>query len=168
MNQTPSQTVGPYFAYGLSPEQYLFDFKSLANNQLTNSEDGILLKGRIFDGAGVLIPDALVEIWDHTNKLFGRFGTGTEADNSFKFYLKKPSYSSSNAPFLTLILLMRGQLIHSYTRVYFSDEKSNETDEVLNSVSVERRHTLIAEKIDGFYQFDIHMQGENETVFFEI
>jgi protocatechuate 3,4-dioxygenase, alpha subunit len=167
LKQTPSQTVGPYFAYGLTPEQYLYDFKSLASN-VTTEENQIKIKGKIFDGAGNVIPDALVEIWDHNNKLFGRYGTGTEKDNSFIFYTQKPAKSDNNAPFINLILLMRGQLIHSYTRIYFEDEEANKWDETLNSISKERRNTLIAKKIDNYYEFNIFMQGENETVFFDI
>ena len=64
---------------------------------------------------------------------------------------------------------MRGQLIHSYTRIYFSDETAlNDNDEVLLAVPAERRHTLIAQKTGNYYTFNINMQGDNETVFFEI
>jgi protocatechuate 3,4-dioxygenase alpha subunit len=167
--QTPSQTVGPYFAYGLTPEQYLYDFKSLAQNELVSLDDNpIIIKGRVFDGEGKVIPDAMLEIWDNQNDLFGRFGTGTEKDNSFIFRTKKPHSVGENAPFLSVILFMRGQLIHSYTRIYFSDEPTNATDEVLNSITDERRETLIAKKGDNYYEFDIHMQGKNETVFFDV
>ena len=167
--QTPSQTVGPYFAYGLTPEQYLYDFNSLTNNELVAIEDdSIIIKGRVFDGEGNVIPDAMLEIWDNQNNLFGRFGTGTEKYNSFVFKTKKPVGIGSNAPFLSVILFMRGQLIHSYTRIYFSDEEYNTTDEVLKIVPEDRRDTLIAQKKANYYQFDIHMQGENETVFFDI
>ncbi len=170
LKQTPSQTVGPYFAYGLTPEQYLYDFKSLAQNDLVSSdEEHIVVRGRVFDGEGNVIPDAMLEIWDNQNNLFGRFGTGTEKDKSFVFITKKPqSTGGSNAPFLSAILFMRGQLIHSYTRIYFSDEENNVTDESLKLVSSERRSTLIAQKKDNYYLFDIHMQGEKETVFFDI
>lgn len=167
--QTPSQTVGPYFAYGLTPEQYLYDFKSLADNELVSiDDDSIVIKGRVFDGEGNVIPDAMLEIWDNQNNLFGRFGTGTEKDKSFVFKTKKPDSIVGNAPFLSVILFMRGQLIHSYTRIYFSDEENNATDEALNLVPLDRRNTLIAQKKENYYLFDIHMQGENETVFFDI
>jgi protocatechuate 3,4-dioxygenase, alpha subunit len=167
--QTPSQTVGPYFAYGLTPEQYLYDFKSLANNELVElDDDSIIIKGRVFDGDGKVIPDAMLEIWDNQNNLFGRFGTGTENDNSFIFKTKKPKSLGANAPFLSVILFMRGQLIHSYTRIYFSDEENNETDEVLSLVPSERRNSIIAQKKEHYYLFDLYMQGEKETVFFDI
>jgi protocatechuate 3,4-dioxygenase alpha subunit len=133
LKQTPSQTVGPYFAYGLTPEQYLYDYKSLAENDLvTSDEEHIVIRGRVFDGEENVIPDAMLEIWDNQNNLFGRFGTGTEKDKSFVFKTKKPLSMEGNAPFLSVILFMRGQLIHSYTRIYFSDEVKNATDEVLS------------------------------------
>jgi protocatechuate 3,4-dioxygenase alpha subunit len=113
----------------------------------------------------------MLEIWqnDGNNQLFGRFGTGTDAENRFVFHTVKPTSVDGQAPYLTVILFMRGQLIHSYTRIYFSDESElNEKDEVLNSIPKERRNTLIAQKKSLTYEFNIYMQGENETVFFEI
>jgi protocatechuate 3,4-dioxygenase alpha subunit len=169
--QTPSQTVGPYFAYGLTPEQYLYDFKNLANNQLVSSIDNpnsIQISGKIFDGEGVVIPDAMIEIWDAGHQLFGRFGTGTDAQNRFVFSVLKPESNNGQAPYLSVILFMRGQLIHLYTRIYFSDEVLNVQDEVLNSIASERRNTLIAQKTKAGYEFNMYMQGEKETVFFEI
>ncbi|WP_394992843.1 protocatechuate 3,4-dioxygenase subunit alpha [Emticicia sp.] len=174
MLQTPSQTVGPYFAYGLTPEQYLYDFKQLVDNQIVSPiehEDSITIIGKVFDGDGAVIPDAMIEIWqnDGENQLFGRFGTGTDAQNRFIFHTLKPISVNGQAPYLSVIVFMRGQLIHSYTRIYFSDEATqNETDEVLNSIPTDRKHTLIAEKKGNLYEFNINMQGENETVFFEI
>ena len=169
LKQTPSQTVGPYFAYGLTPEQYLYDYKSLAENDLvTSDEEHIVIRGRVFDGEENVIPDAMLEIWDNQNNLFGRFGTGTEKDKSFVFKTKKPLSMEGNAPFLSVILFMRGQLIHSYTRIYFSDEVKNATDEVLSRIDNARRETLIAQKKENYYLFDIYMQGDKETVFFDI
>jgi len=110
----------------------------------------------------------MLEIWDNQNNLFGRFGTGTESDNSFVFNTKKPLAIAENAPFLSVILFMRGQLIHSYTRIYFSDETMNAHDEVLKSLPPDRKNTVIAIQKENYYLFDIHMQGENETVFFDI
>lgn len=168
--QTPSQTVGPYFAYGLTPEQYLYDFKSLADNQLVpDNETYITIKGKVFDGENKVIPDAMLEIWDAKNQLFGRFGTGTEPDNSFVFKTKKPKSEQLNsAPFLWVIIFMRGQLIHTYTRLYFADEPNNERDTVLNQIPADRKNTIIAEKIGQIYEFNIYMQGEKETVFFDV
>lgn len=173
--QTPSQTVGPYFAYGLTPEQYLYDFKQLVGNQMVSPiehSEAITIIGKVLDGNGDVIPDAMIEIWqnDGENQLFGRFGTGTDAQNRFIFSTIKPKSIAGQAPYLSVIVFMRGQLIHSYTRIYFSDETElNATDEVLNSVPAERKNTLIADKkANNVYEFNIKMQGENETVFFEV
>jgi protocatechuate 3,4-dioxygenase alpha subunit len=173
--QTPSQTVGPYFAYGLTSEQYLYDFKQLVGNQMVSPiehEEAITIVGKVFDGNGDVIPDAMIEIWqnDGENQLFGRFGTGTDVQNRFIFSTIKPKSVDGLAPYLSVIVFMRGQMIHSYTRIYFSDEAQlNATDEVLNAVPAERKNTLIAKKKGlNIYEFNINMQGENETVFFEI
>jgi len=179
MKQTPSQTVGPYFAYSLTPEQYLYNFKSLVGNVMVNPTEhpeAITIVGKVFDGENNVIPDAMIEIWqnDGENELFGRFGTGTDPQSRFIFHTIKPESVNGQAPYLTVIIFMRGQLIHSYTRIYFSDETElNEKDEVLNSIEKERRNTLIAQKngangSSSRYEFNIFMQGENETVFFEI
>lgn len=172
--QTPSQTVGPYFAYGLTPKQYLYDFKNLVGNRMLNSGKSsalITIKGKVFDGENNPVPDAMIELWqnDGVNQFFGRFGTGTDAENHFIFETIKPISVDGQAPFVTLIIFMRGQLIHSYTRVYFSDEEVlNEQDSVLNAIDLARRNTIIAQKKEEFYELDIHMQGDNETVFFAV
>ena len=174
LKQTPSQTVGPYFAYGLTPEQYLFDFKSLVANKMVDyleHPDCITIEGQVFDGNGNSIEDAMLELWQNDGeiKLFGRHGTGTEKNNRFVFNTIKPNSVNGQAPYLTLIVFMRGQLLHSYTRLYFEDEIDlNETDDVLNSVPSERRSTLIARKTKTGYSLNIYMQGENETVFFAV
>jgi protocatechuate 3,4-dioxygenase, alpha subunit len=180
MKQTPSQTVGPYFAYGLTPEQYLYDFKSLVTNELVNPlehQDCIAIHGQVLDGEGNPIPDAMIEVWqnDGEKQLFGRFGTGTDPQKRFIFHTIKPKSVNGQAPYLSIIVFMRGQLIHSYTRIYFSDETElNENDEVLNLVPADRKDTLIAQKQGNSngsslrYEFTIRMQGENETVFFDV
>ena len=106
-------------------------------------------------------------------KGFGRVGTGTDPQNLFHFETVKPQRLGGQAPHLSVIVLMRGLLVHAYTRIYFSDEDAaNAEDEVLNTVPSERRPTLIAQKqiVNGRleYHFDIHMQGEAETVFFDV
>ncbi|MEO5582715.1 MAG: protocatechuate 3,4-dioxygenase subunit alpha, partial [Saprospiraceae bacterium] len=99
----------------------------------------------------------------------GRYGTGTEKDNCFKFYTTKPISIEQEAPYINVFVFMRGQLIHSYTRIYFEDEElANSSDQVLKSIAPDRRHTLLARKKESGYEFNIHMQGEQETVFFDI
>lgn len=171
--QTPSQTVGPYFAYGLTPEQYGYDFKSLVANELIDPmhPDAIHVTGRVLDGQGCEIPDAMIELWhcDEVHHAFGRFGTGTDSKNRFLFSALKPKSVNGNAPYFTLIIFMRGQLLHSYTRIYFEDEQAlNESDNVLKLVPADRRNTLIASQNGNVYTFDVHMQGNNETVFFDL
>ena len=127
MKQTPSQTVGPYFAYSLTPEQYLYNFRQLVDNQLVDTfteANNITILGKVFDGKGTPIPDAMIEIWqnDAQKQLFGRFGTGTDSQNRFIFHTTKPASVNGQAPYLSVIDFMRGQLIQSYTRIYFSDE----------------------------------------------
>lgn len=169
--QTPSQTIGPYFAYGLTPEQYRYDFASVIDDEMIDSAK-VEITGKVYDGEGHTIPDAMVELWqnDGEHLLIGRCGTGTEPGHRFVFRTIKPKSVDGHAPFITVIVFMRGQLIHSYTRLYFDDEVTlNAQDEVLLAVPKERRKTLLASKVaEGAYTFDIHMQGAHETVFFEI
>ena len=187
---TPSQTIGPFFAYSLSAEQYGYDFNSIVNDKLVNEEVAgkrICITGKVFDGAGNTIHDAMVEIWqaDENGKYrataisekndgftgFGRLGTGTTANHSFNFYTIKPAVINGQSPHINVILFMRGSLHRLTTRLYFSDEM-NDNDPLLNTIEPARRKTLIANKkiVNGttVYEFNIYMQGENETVFFEL
>lgn len=172
--QTPSQTIGPYFAYGLTPQQYGYDFDSWVDHDMVKGLDNvetITITGTVYDGNAQPIDDAMIELWqdDGEHKLFGRYGSGTDEGNTFTFKTIKPKSVNGQAPFIHVILFMRGQLLHSYTRIYFADEQQlNEADANLNSVDADRKHTLIAEKKGDSYVFNIHMQGPNETVFFEI
>lgn len=193
MNQfpvTPSQTVGPFFAYGLTAHQYGYDYTSLLNEHLLDATQAtITIVGRLFDGIGNVISDAMVEFWQADQagqyrsgpipypdqpdsfKGFGRFGTGTTPDRSFIFTTCKPGrISPDEAPHINVILFMRGSLRTLYTRLYFSDEAdANAADGLLNSVPEARRHTIIAERVgNGRYEFNLYMQGENETVFFDL
>ena len=182
---TPSQTVGPFFAYGITAEQYGYGYTQIANHKLIKDEkvkgDRIQITGRVTDGAGDPIPDAVIEIWQGDNtgsyanplfRGFGRVGTGTSPDNSFAFETIKPGCIGNEAPHINVIVLMRGLLTHAFTRIYFGDEEeANQKDPVLNAIVIERRKTLIAQKVQDHYtiryRFDICMQGDNETVFFE-
>lgn len=194
LKQTPSQTVGPYFAYGLTAQQYGYDFSQVASPALTEEDtegERIRVVGRIFDGEGVPINDAMIEIWqaDAEGRFahpedprrpngpftgFGRCGTGTDPQNRFFFDTVKPGApAEGEAPHLNMIVLARGMLVHAFTRVYFSDEaEANAADAVLQLVPEERRRTLIAERAETatgvVYRFDVHMQGDDETVFFDV
>ena len=175
--QTPSQTVGPYFAYCLTPEQYGYDYKSIANNHLLKTDDleeeQIIITGKVFDANLVPVSDAMIELFqDNSLQGFGRMGTGTENDNRFIFHTTKPKQGDGQAPFINIVLMMRGLLNHLFTRIYFSDEQlANKNDDLLNAVPQVRKQTLIAQRRakNGvvFYDFDIYMQGDKETVFFD-
>lgn len=187
LKQTPSQTVGPFFQFGL-----IFGGENVLVNDQTSGQR-IHIRGHVFDGDGQPVPDALVEIWqadshgifnhpadpqhsgaDPHFRGFGRADTRREGQFTFKTI--KPGHvswdaSHEQAPHVNVRVFARGMLIHAVTRLYFSDEALNQTDPVLTSVDAERRQTLIAqfESSDDLptYRFDIVLQGERETVFFD-
>jgi protocatechuate 3,4-dioxygenase alpha subunit len=197
LQQTPSQTVGPFFAYALTAEQYGYPYDSLMNHTLVSPDtpgQRIMVSGRIWDGAGATISDAVVEFWQadakgqyrtaaieqntatHTDRGFlgfGRVGTGTLPGHQFQFTTIKPgAISTGAAPHINVMLVMRGSLRNLYTRLYFADEPvANAQDALLNAVPAERRATLLADRqeVNGEirYVFDIHMQGPDETVFLD-
>ena len=174
--QTPSQTVGPFFAYSLTPHQYNYDFTNLLDGNLVKEDrvgERIQIIGQVIDGNGDVIPDALIELWQSDIQAIARFGTGTDAQNRFVFQTIKPQSVEGQAPHINVIVLMRGLLVHAFTRIYFSDEtEANAKDGVLQSVPEERRATLIAQKTlqngQTIYTFNILMQGDDETVFFDV
>jgi protocatechuate 3,4-dioxygenase alpha subunit len=150
----------------------------------STEEKQIFITGKIYDGEGNAIHDAMIELWqaDENGNYqkqyksdgftgFGRLGTGTEENKSFTFKTIKPGAINDQAPHINVILFMRGSLHALYTRIYFDDEQNN-NDLLLLSVDAERRNTLIAKRKEKegktFYHFDIYMQGEKETVFFDI
>jgi protocatechuate 3,4-dioxygenase alpha subunit len=143
--KTPSQTVGPFFEICLTwpagPE-------AIAG--------GIRIGGRVLDGAGEPVPDALVETWDGT--LFGR--CGTDGDGNWHVITGK-------APFIDVSVFARVLLNRVVTRIYFADA-DNSADPVLSSVPEDRRDTLLAQPDGTGYRFDVILQGEGETVFFAI
>lgn len=192
LKQSPSQTVGPYFAYGLTPEQYGYDFAAIAGNRLADENvegERIRILGRVLDGAGNAVDDAMVEIWQADAKGryahpadprgsnlafrgFGRCGTGTDPELRFVFDTVKPGSVEGQAPHITMCVMARGMLSHAFTRLYFSDEaEANAADAVLATVPEDRRATLIAGREDTqagiVYRFDVHLQGAHETVFFD-
>ena len=196
LKQTPSQTIGPFFAYGLTSGQYGYPFVQIAGgNLLADAADvdgeRIEIVGRVFDGDDNAVDDAMIEIWQadaqgryahraderHTNSRFtgfGRFGTGTDARQRFIFQTIKPgSTDGKQAPHISVCVFARGLLSHLYTRIYFSDEATmNAADGILLAVPEERRETLLARREEAnngtIYRFDIRLQGERETVFLDI
>jgi protocatechuate 3,4-dioxygenase alpha subunit len=187
LGQTPSQTVGPYFAYGLTPQQYGYDWGSIAGSEMADEAtpgERITFEGQVFDGAGQPVTDAMIEIWqaDGTGAYatkpgrntrftgFGRAGTGTLADGTFRFATVKPGApEATEAPHIDIIVTMRGLLMHVFTRAYFDGDPRNATDPVLAQIPAERRGTLLARQTSpGAWRFDIRMQGDAETVFFDL
>ncbi len=191
---TPSQTVGPFFAYGLTPVgQYEWN-DAFTNNLVTADATGerIRIEGRVFDGDGKPVPDCMLEIWQADasgnfadpkgnralpNSKFRGFGRcGTGANGEYAFDTIKPGSvpdpdGKPQAPHILVAIFARGMLLQNYTRIYLDTEAANAADPVLALVPVERRATLIAKREPGdnaTYHFDIHLQGDNETVFFDI
>jgi protocatechuate 3,4-dioxygenase alpha subunit len=153
--RTPSQTVGPYFTIGLDPR---------AQNALVDS--GLTLRGRVLDGNGDPLPDAMLEVWDRTHRRWGR--CGTDAEGGFTFTIAKPDAQDGDAPRLDVYVFARGLLRHQLTRIYFPDEaEANAADRVLSKLTADQRATLVAHDDGGGLRHDIRLQGDDQTVFFE-
>ncbi len=201
LQETASQTAGPYVHIGLVPQQAGFDiFENNFSSVLVTPETGgerIVIEGRVFDGTGTPVRDALIEIWqanaegkynhradtqakpvDPTFRGWGRAGSDFET-GVYRFETIKPGavpgrHATAMAPHVNVWIVARGINIGLNTRMYFEDETAaNKTDPVLNLIEQEeRRKTLIAKRTsrDGktVYTFDIVLQGPNETVFFDV
>jgi protocatechuate 3,4-dioxygenase alpha subunit len=196
VKQTSSQTIGPFFAYGLLPDTY--GHTSIAGNVLTTPQtkgERIRVEGAVLDGKGAPVTDALLEIWQANaagryrhvadnrdavplDQAFAGFGRAlTDSNGIFRFDTIKPGRvpgrgNTLQAPHIGLIVFARGMPVHAYSRIYFSDEaKANGEDPVLASVDPARRGTLIAGRRDeaggAVYRFDVRLQGADETVFFD-
>jgi protocatechuate 3,4-dioxygenase alpha subunit len=197
---TPTQTVGPYFAIGLSwlnggplrgPGSDGSD-TGLAGPALEGER--VAFTGRVLDGDGRPVDDAVLEIWqadargryaaprgpDDPPPAFTGFGRiATAKDGSFGFTTVKPGPvpgpgGAPQAPHLAVTVMMRGLLRHLCTRVYFPDESTaNAADPVLGAVPAERRPTLVARPLPGaggvrLLGWDVRLQGPDETVFFDL
>jgi protocatechuate 3,4-dioxygenase alpha subunit len=158
--RTPSQTVGPFFAFALPRPG-----EQLAVPEGTTG--AFWLRGRVIDGAGAAVPEALIETWYAGAPALGR--SGTDPGGRYAIHTLKPAAESGSAPYLAVNVLARGLLRHLVTRVYFPDEPdANATDPVLVAIAdPEARKTLVATRTDDGYRFDIRLQGDGETVFFE-
>jgi protocatechuate 3,4-dioxygenase alpha subunit len=193
---TPSQTVGPYFSYCLTPARYPLH-EVFGTDLITPGLEGekIRIEGRIIDGDGAGIPDAMIEIWQADAKGsyahaarsaakantgfkgFGRSDTGPNGE--FGFSTIKPGRvegpnGTRQAPHIGVTIFSRGMLTHLFTRIYFDDESSNAEDPILAAIPADRRDTLIAKGVQTgsskVYRFDVRIQegadGQPETVFF--
>lgn len=182
---TPSQTVGPYFTIGL-------DWGEEGKYAVEKGTDGLIrIHGFVLDGNGDPIPDSLIETWqadadgrfDHPDdprgavKAEGFTGFGrssADEDGGYEIFTVKPGSfpavdGGTEAPHLIVHVFARGMLAAITTRIYFEDEaEANSADPVLALVPEDRRDTLIAKQTDDGYRLDIHVQGPEETVFFDI
>jgi protocatechuate 3,4-dioxygenase alpha subunit len=190
--RTPSQTVGPYLHIGLTQGAYgaheIFS-TTLADSGLPGTH--VRIEGRVFDGEGNVVPDAVIEIWQAdaagryahptdgrplASNSFRGFGRcPTDKDGGYAFDTVKPGTvpgpgGSTQAPHINVGVFSRGLLKRLFTRIYFSGDSANATDPILALVPADRRDTLLA-KPDaakpGLFRLDIHLQGANETVFFD-
>lgn len=187
---TPSQTVGPFFSYALTPNGR-YALTDLVTDDLTTDDLAgarIRIVGQVLDGDGASVTDAMIEIWQADPQ--GRYGSGqapssnarfkgfgrsaTEDDGRFAFTTVKPGRvpgptAVAQAPHINLGVFARGVMRRLFTRLYFDDEgAANRDDPILALVPEDARHTLIAKRGgDALYTFDIRLQGVNETVFFE-
>jgi len=181
--QSPSQTVGPFFHDALIE----FETNMMVNEQTQGTR--ITVTGKVLDGDGVAVPDAVVEIWqadsqgifNHTedpevknvDPNFWGFGRSeTVNEGQFSFYTVKPSASKldgeNSSPCIRMRVFARGMLIHATTRLYFADE-DNSQDLVFQAVPEARRESLLAGlEPPNTYRLNIHLQGAQETVFFDI
>jgi protocatechuate 3,4-dioxygenase alpha subunit len=197
LKETPSQTAGPYVHIGLTPNfcgiggVYDADLGTSMINDKTLGER-ITVRGRIFDGADTLVKDAVVEIWqadsaglynspaemrgtaDPNFTGWGRCPTSAE-DGVFSFETVKPGrvpYKDGRrmAPHITLWIVARGINIGLHTRMYFPDEAAaNAEDPMLARIEHrDRVATLVAGQEGSVYTFDVHLQGDKETVFLDI
>ena len=181
--RTPSQTVGPYLALGLPWPDGPFVVPD-------GTPGAIWIRGRVLDGAGEPVSDALVETWQADDE--GRFGhpaarqagpttfrgfgrCPTDADGRYAILTLKPApvpavEGGLQAPHVDVTVFARGLLKQLVTRLYFSDEAAaNDADPALRSIAdAARRATLIAERGADGYRFDIHLQGDAQTTFFAL
>ncbi|MGH8631132.1 MAG: protocatechuate 3,4-dioxygenase subunit alpha [Burkholderiales bacterium] len=184
MFATGNQTVGPYLHIGLD---WLVT-RNIAGRGVKGER--VTISGRLLDGDGVGVADGLIEIWqanshgkyahpeDRQEKPLERGWRGfgripTDAKGAFRFSTIKPGRvpgpgGKPQAPHLVVAVFMRGLLKHLATRMYFPDEPANAEDPILKLVPAARRASLIARrKGKGALEWNILLQGRNETVFFD-
>ena len=185
VGQTPSQTVGPFFRPSL--------VRAGSENLVREATRGerVTIEGRVLDGDGAPVPDAMIEIWqanaegrydhpeDDQEKLidsaFHGFGrAATDERGAFRFETIKPGPVTGldgrvQAPHINVAIFTRGLLRHLATRIYFPDDPRNTSDAVLQSVPTARRSTMIAKQSAArVFVFDIVLQGKDETVFLDV
>lgn len=184
---TPSQTVGPFFKIELTTDEHCV--KCIAGPNTKGERAWITF--RVLDGDSAPVNDAMLEIWqaDSTGKYnhpddprpgnaeegwigFGRIATGENGTCVLETIKPGPvRYNTVQAPHLTVAVFARGMLKQLYTRVYFAGDGANDGDPILSLVPADRRDTLMAKPDSarpGHWSFDVRLQGEQETVFFDV
>ena len=197
LKESPSQTAGPYVHIGCTPNfvgisgVYPQDTGMVMVNERTKGER-IRISGCVFDGAGKPLTDALIEIWQADAD--GLYNSPSEprgkADAEFSGWGRQPSDLDTGrftfdtirpgpvpaadgrvqAPHISFWIVARGINLGLSTRLYFDDEsEANAADPVLSSISEPaRRQSLLARREGDMFSFDIHLQGPDETVFFDV
>jgi protocatechuate 3,4-dioxygenase alpha subunit len=173
---TPGQTIGPFYGYALP---YPGDCELVP----AGTPGAIRLHGTVYDGAGQPVPDALLEIWQADEQgnvrqapgsvrrdgwTFTGFGrTAVDPEGHYSFTTLRPGPTAEGAaPFVAMTVFARGLLNRLFTRIYLPvDDAALTADAFLQSVPEGRRRTLVATADDHGYRFDLHLQGDDETVF---
>ena len=164
---TASQTVGPFFSFGLTTNAALGRLV-----QPGAAGEHVRLRVAVIDGAGEPVPDAVVEAWhvDHAGQwVFGRLGTDPSGVCVFET-IRPPAVESRDAAHVNLCVFMRGLLRHLFTRLYFAGDPALDCDPILRDVAGERRATLLAHPDAAraaTWTFEIRLQGDRETVYFD-
>ena len=169
-SSTPSQTVGPYLQIGLS----WLDTDAIAPDGVAGER--VRIRGRMLDADAKPIGDGMLEIWQadaagrFDNPAFRGFGrVPTRADGGYEFTTIRPGRIGSQASHLLVNVFARGMLKHAVTRMYFPGDAAHAGDPVLSLVEASRRPTLVARPAgDGSLEWNVVMQGEHETVFFDL
>ena len=174
LGPTPSQTIGPFFHDALLAT----DRSRLVE---PDRPGALTINGTVYDGAGEPVTDAMVELWQadgsgsYGGEGFTGFGrSGTTHGGRFEFVTVKPGSvpgagGEMQAPHIMVSVFARGLLKRAVTRIYFPDEEAaNAADPVLRAIAdPDRCATLVARPDGGGYNFDVHLQGERQTVFFD-
>jgi protocatechuate 3,4-dioxygenase, alpha subunit len=158
--RTPSQTVGPFFSFGLCTRPM---------NELVapDSERAVEVRGRVLDGDEQPVPDALLEVWQQgLGAGFGRCGTDDRGE--YRFVIAPPHPVEGQAPHLAVLVFARGLLKPLLTRLYMPDDPANASDPVLTGLPDDEARTMIALREGDRLRFDIHLQGERQTAFFGV
>ena len=182
---SPSQTVGPFFHFALTCDPSLGQIAGL-----NTPGERVHLRLRVLDGQRHPVPDAMIELWQadaegrfagdgnagervegHSFRGWGRQATNDKGECEFDTVRPGATTSADGAraaAHINVCLFSRGMLRHVFTRMYFADDPLLTSDPVLALVPASRRETLVAKRQNAEWQFEIRLQGERETVFFDL